>query len=337
MNLKDKFKETSNRIHNKNKGGFLKYLDLEKFNLEQIKFERITKDYIFDILPYSIETKNHPLFGKQKETYNLEIFVHQYVGMNNDNFLCMKKMYNQNCEICNEFEKVKTKLEKDGLTNKEIWEEIKNLAYKHRILYHILYDGKKYIFDSPYGSDSSKKISVSFEKSWKSAIERKESKGIDVFPIYLNEDGCTSIEFTYNPIGDNFFEFSNFEFPVIKNYNSENVVGLTSLEKLLVIPDQQYIKDALLGNGEENNSNPYKEEEKSYNVEEADKTVNYYNEVLIKEKFVGEVVEPIKKKKKVENECPYGTKLGIDFDEYEHCDKCMLSHAEIYEVCSKQV
>ena len=31
--------------------------------------------------------------------------------------------------------------------DKEIWENIKDLAYKHRILYHILYKGKRYIFE----------------------------------------------------------------------------------------------------------------------------------------------------------------------------------------------
>jgi hypothetical protein len=228
MGLKSKFKKKSDEI-NENTKTFSSYLDLEKHNLDKWKFEKKEKDYLFNILPYKIETNLHPDYGKAEEAYNLPLYVHSYVGINDNSYLCMKKMYGKHCVICEEFERRKKELEDAGsLTPKEIWSEISDLAVKYRILYHILYNNKKYIFDSPYGPEYSKKISFSFEKSWKKALERHTAKGKDLFPIYLNEDDCTSLEFTYIPTENNFFEFANFEFPEIKDYNKDYVKDLVS-------------------------------------------------------------------------------------------------------------
>jgi len=331
MSFKSKFKKEANNLHNKSNSNYDYYLDLQKYNLEKFKFEKEEKDYLFDILPYTIETERHPDFGKQEKTYHLEIFVHSYIGVNKGSYLCMEKMYNKPCPICEEFRRKKEELENRGFANNEVWEHIKDLAYKQRILYYILYKGKKYIFDSAYGSTNSKKISMSFEKSWKSAMDRKETKGISVFPVYLNEEGCTSLEFTYIPIGQNFFEFSNFDFPAIEKYNPENIKDLVSLEKLLIIPNEETIRNSLLGiNYDEENNDDTPDE-----MEQLAKEDGYYEEVVKKEvEEKEEIQESAKKKKKsVENECPYGTQFGKDWDEYEHCDKCVNEHPEVYETC----
>jgi len=322
MSFKSKFKKEANNLHNKSNSNYDYYLDLQKYNLEKFKFEKEEKDYLFDILPYTIETERHPDFGKQEKTYHLEIFIHSYVGINKGSYLCMEKMYGEVCPICEEFRRKKEELENKGFANNEVWEQIKDLAYKQRILYYILYKGKKYIFDSAYKS---------FEKNWKSAVERKEARGVDVFPVYLNEEGCTSLEFTYVPKGQNFFDLINFDFPAIEKYNPENVKDLVSLEKLLIIPNEETIRDSLLGitYNDEN-----EDAESVSNLKEFVKENDYYKEVVEKEELKEEIQEPAKKKKKsVENECPYGTQFGKDWDEYEHCDKCVNEHPEVYETC----
>lgn len=326
MSFKSKFKKEANYLHNKSNSNYDYYLDLQKFNLEKFKFEKEEKDYLFDILPYTIETERHPDFGKQEKTYHLEIFIHSYVGINKGSYLCMEKMYNKSCPICDEFRRVKEKLENDGVSNDAVWDHIKGLAYKQRILYYILYKGKKYIYDSAYKS---------FEKSWKSAVERKEARGVDVFPVYLNEEGCTSLEFTYIPKGQSFFDLINFDFPAIEKYNAENLKDLVSLEKLLIIPDENTVRDLLLGiNYDDEDNTPDEVEEKED---------NYYEEVVKKEvEEKEEVQEPAKKKKKaVENECPYkqekagAPNFGKDWDDYVECDKCVKENSEIYEACKK--
>lgn len=328
MSFKSKFQEQSSNFRKKNTSGFDYYLDLKKFNLERFKFEKEQKDYLLDILPYKIETDKHPDYNKREKSFFFEVFVHNYIGVNKGNYLCMKKMYGQECEICNEFVHLKEKYESEGLSNKEIWDNIKDLAYKQRILYYVLYKEKVYVLDMPYKS---------FQQTWELSIERKKQRGEDIFPIYLNEEGCTSLEFTYIPKGQNFYDLINFEFPKIEKYNPKHLEGLVSFEKLLIIPDQNKIKDSLLG---------VYEEDEEYS-EEAESKKDYYEDVVVKEeKQQGletkvETEEPVRKKKKVALDvCPYeeqfGTKFGtIDHDGYVHCDSCFDDHNEVFEACKK--
>jgi len=309
MNLKSKFQKQGDDSYKKNTSDYDYYLNLKKFNLEKFKFEKENKDYLFSILPYKIETEMHPDFGDRDYSYFLELWVHSYVGINKGSYLCMKKMYGKECVICDEFEQEKARLEKEGLSNTEVWDAIKILAYKQRMIYHIVYNDKKYILDLPYNT---------FEKIWKEALDKKKKRGVDLFPVYLDEDGCTDIEFSYMSKGQTFYDLINYDFPSIQNYNKKYIEDLVSLEKLLIIPDQQSIKNNLLVSiGDEEEvleeqvyNDPYKENEE---------------EVL---------EEPVKKKKKIkENECPFETGFGFDWDEYEHCDKCQDEYAKIYEEC----
>jgi hypothetical protein len=341
MSLKSKFMKKSDEINADTKS-FSSYLNLDKFHLNKWKFEKEEKDYLFDILPYKIETNLHPDYGKVEEAYNLELYVHSYIGINNNSYLCMKKMYGKPCAICEEFEKRKSELEDEGsLTSKEIWSKISELAVKYRILYHIKYKDKSYIFDSPYGPEYSKKISFSFEKSWKKALERYIAKGKDLFPIYLNEEDCTSLEFTYIPTENNFFEFANFEFPLIEDYNEKYVKDLISLERLLIIPDQEKIKNDLFGIEPEleQETTDDKETERLNKLDD-----DYYKEVVEPELEQETIIDaPRRKKKKVSvNICSYTDKkyneplFGINHDEFDDCDKCRDEHSESWEACKKE-
>lgn len=310
MSLKSKFQKQSEDVYRKNMSDYDYYLDLKKFNLEKFKFEKENKDYLFSILPYKIETNIHPDFGNRDFSYFLELWVHSYIGINKGSYLCMKKMYGKECAVCEEFEKEKTRLERDGLSNSEVWEHISHLAYKQRMIYHIIYNEKKYILDLPFNS---------FEKIWKESLDKKKKRGIDLFPVYLDEEGCTNIEFTYMPKGQTFYDLINYDFPPIENYNKKYVENLVSLEKLLIIPDQKLIANNLLGSIEEETEETYQEEQ----------TYEDPHKEEIEE-------EPIKKKKKTkENKCPFADDIefGTEWDEYEFCDKCQIEHETIYEKC----
>lgn len=315
MNLKSKFQQKSDDFSKKNSSSFESYLNLKEYKLEAFKFEKENKSYLFDILPYKIETENHPSGKKGDLDYHLEVYTHNIQLSKTEfySFLCMEKMYGKTCECCNEFVRLKEKLENDGLSNDEVWNEIKHLAYKQRIIYHIKYENKNYIFDVSY------KL---FEKKWKDLIDNKKKRGKDVFPIYLNEEGCTSIEFSYEQKGQ-FYELISFDFPEIEDYNEKYVKDLVSLEKLLVIPDQQTIKNRL--SGEVENSN----------VDENDN--KYYDEVI--KPTVEEPKEEVQKKKKTKvdtNYCPYEFVFGQDYDTYENCDKCVNTNPENYQNCKNK-
>jgi hypothetical protein len=310
MSLKSKFKKDGESNYNKNSAsGFDNYIDLQKFNLERLKLER-DKDYLIDILPYQIETENHPNKPKGEDYYTLDIWVHTYIGLNKGSYLCMKKTYDKPCAICEEFERLKVKFEDEGLSKEQVWDKIKHLYPQQRNIYHVLYKDKKYILDVAYKT---------FEKIWWEAIQKKAKRGIDVTPFYLNEEGCTSLEFSVKSKGK-YYDIINFDFPEIIKYDKEVVKNLISLEKLLIIPDQEKLRQILDGN-----------EEIKENKEDEEKNLNeeYYNEVVEKE-------NPIKKKKEVkENTCPFDVMFGIDWDSYESCDKCKEEYKEIWEDCKK--
>ena len=71
---------------------------------------------MFDIIPYEIKSKLHPLVrsGKSKVgdlDFMLDVWVHRYMGVNNDtDVLCPKKNYGRSCPICDE----QSKLYNDG-------------------------------------------------------------------------------------------------------------------------------------------------------------------------------------------------------------------------------
>ena len=129
----------ADETYQRNQSNFSHYLDLQKYNLEKFTFSKEQKDYLIDILPYKIESNIHPDFGKSEFDFHLEIWTHNFVGINNDSYLCMKKTFGKECAICNEFERMKEKLENDGLPREEVWAEIKSLYARQRFLYHILY------------------------------------------------------------------------------------------------------------------------------------------------------------------------------------------------------
>lgn len=320
MSFKSKFQSEGKEVYKtKDEGGlsFTNYLNIKQFNIERFKDED-DKDYLVDIVPYTIETENHPEKKKGEKTFHLDIWAHKGIGADKGNYLCMKKMYNQPCKICEHF----IKLQNDGLE----WDEIKNLYPTRRSIYWFLYKGKLFVADMSF------KI---FEELWLQAVEKLNTKGKDIFPIYLNEDGCTSLEFsTTNKRGIG--RYVQFEFSDIENYNPEIEKKAISLEKLLVIPDQFKLEQVLNGMVYDENIETSTEENDS--PEEKEPENNYYEEVVEKEvkEQKEEIQEPAKKKKKVvENECPFGTQFGKDWDEYEHCDKCVNEHSEIYENCKK--
>jgi hypothetical protein len=65
-----------------------------------------------NILPYVVSSKNHPLvhsgdLNKGDNDYNLEIFVHTYIGPSNATVICPKKTYGTPCPICEQSQEYK--------------------------------------------------------------------------------------------------------------------------------------------------------------------------------------------------------------------------------------
>lgn len=308
QDLKSKFREYGENNYQKNSIIFDSYLDLKKYNLEKLKLEKDNKDYLIDILPYTIETDNHPNNKRKGDIfYCLDIYIHNYIGLNKGSYLCMKKTYNKECKICNYFEKLKNELENKDLDKEEVWSKTKDFYPQQRSIYHIKYKDKLYILDVSY------KL---FEKIWQEAIDKKKKRGIEIYPYYIDST-CQSLEFTIVPKGQ-FYNIINFDFPNIENYNEKWKQNLISLEKILVIPDQNKLEQILQGNEEiiEKEDNDF------------DKTKNsYFDTQIIKEHNENE--------RKKKNKCPSDFNFGVEWDEYTNCDTCQEKTNDTYLECKR--
>ena len=88
--------------------------------------------FIFDIIPYIVENdfqdKDHNYTAGSLQ-YNLDLWVHQNVGVNNDQVVCLTKTFGRPCPICEE----RAKREAQGAT----FDELKVFNPKRRCLYNI--------------------------------------------------------------------------------------------------------------------------------------------------------------------------------------------------------
>lgn len=335
MDFKNKFKKQGKDIFkSKDEGGlsFTYYLNLKKEGIEKYKDEDNT-DYKVDIIPYEIETDKHPNGKKGEKRYNMDLWVHKGIGANKESFLCMKKNYKQPCPICDQF----LQLQNEGVE----YEEIKHLIAKRRSIYWFLLRGKLYVADLPFKT---------FEELWLDVVDKYDRKGEDIFPVYFDGEGCTSLEYsTTNKAGIG--RYVQFDFSEIEDYNPDLEKQVISLEKLLVIPSIEEMEMSLNGLSQiEDDEEKEIEEEINHNKDETKDDIfkdDYYNDVVLKEvaeqeKKGIENKTLIKKKKKTKKEdvcvCPeiYGTVFGEDWDEYEHCDKCKETHKDNYEACKEK-
>lgn len=335
-------RQGADTYNSRNKGAinFDSFLNLDEFDLERFK-DKANTDYVIDILPYTVETDNHPTREKGESVYNLDIWVHPYLGSEKGSYLCMKATFGEPCEVCKEF----LKQQDAG----EEWDDIRHLYPSRKSIYAIKHEGKVYIYVTSFKT---------FEEHWLMAVEKKKKKGKDVFPVYLDEEGSMSLEFSTTKkkgIG----KYIQFDFVEIEDYDKSILEEIPSLEKLLVIPDQEKLLEILDGleggnfkdkddenedtdkddkkKGKKSNKKGKEKEEK--NDENENKEYLKQAENIDVDKDDKEPPAPkTKQKKKKKNDeeevvCPYDTTFGEDWDGYEHCDKCANTNPEEYEKC----
>lgn len=83
-----------------------------------------------DILPFVVG-KKHPTLKKGEYDYKLDVWVHSNIGVDNAQYLCLHKMFEQDCPICN----YRAQLQQEGEDDKD---KIKALQPKHNALYNII-------------------------------------------------------------------------------------------------------------------------------------------------------------------------------------------------------
>lgn len=96
-------------------------------------------EHIIDIIPFLAGPKHHQV-REGEPTYLLDIWVHQKVGMDENDIVCLARNYNEPCPIC-EYLNAK-RLEKD--LTEEAEDALKALNPKRRCLYNVIcYDSTR--------------------------------------------------------------------------------------------------------------------------------------------------------------------------------------------------
>lgn len=251
------------------------------------------------ILPYIAGDKD-PKVPEGEEAYCVEYYVHRSIGVNNDNYLCMKRMYGESCPICEEIEDLSGDYEK----NKE---NIGKLRPSKRILYNIL----------DYKSDNTEQIKLFdasfafFEKEMLEEVVDPETNEIITFPDASAEGYYVNFRATEESFGQvKYPKYKSFRFEkrgfAIKKEILDKVFVLDSLFN---IPKYEDVKNAFLGVSGET------DEEK------------YYNEISKNNKKEEREV----KKETNSTKCPHNHIFKKDCDMWDECIQC-----DIWEECSEK-
>jgi hypothetical protein len=255
----------------------------------------------FDIVPYIIKTKQHPLVASGDlavgdPDYSLEYWVHKNIGPQNKLVLCPNRMYGQPCPICDAGKAFKD--EGDDKAAKACWPSL-------RVAYNVkTKDGKIQIFDVS---------NHLFGKAFK-AVQAAENEDGAAFLAADIENGKTVV-FKAVHVKKDGMEFTEFEGLNLKDRKTpvteDNVESTISFDECLIHLTADKI-DAIFHGGEDSDE----ESEEAENEEKSKEEVVEKKTSTVKEKSHSDDDEDDKPK------CHHGHTYGKDNDEYRECKDC---------------
>lgn len=284
--------ETS--IATKDSGGKFKsiYMDNSKVNF----WKPEAGDLLIDILPYKAGD-NDPICGVGEYTYILDLWVHYNIGVNDDQFVCIRQ-YNETCPICEHVKTLRQMEERDD-------EIINHLKGKRRSIYWII-------------SYSSKKDEDMGPQVWDVAHFYAES---NILPIAKQPRGGGKIAF-YDPWEGKSIAMTlsgkqmNTSYKgwamVDRDYTiSDKILGsLVPIDSLIRIPTAQELIEAL---GVQNirtseTTSPRRGKTETPMIQE--------------QNIRGGENPPLAHISEKTEECPAGGEFGADFNQLDFCPEC---------------
>jgi len=193
-----------------------------------------------DILPFTVG-KKHPTLPSGSAAYKLDLFSHYGVGVNNDTYICMNKMFKKFCSICEH----KSELQQSGDADAD---QIKKLKPSHNTLYNII------CYDTP--EEERKGVQVWMVNNWfmeskLMAIAEDESGEPIQFP---DPDDGKRITFTRKGTGKANTQYLGHKL-VDRDYKiSDKLLNSTfTLDEIIVIPKEEDVEQAFFGAKREGN------------------------------------------------------------------------------------
>jgi hypothetical protein len=250
----------------------------------------------FDIVPYVIKSKKHPLVASGSlevgdPDYCLEYWVHKNVGPGNSVVLCPKKMYGKPCPICESGQHFKDAGDEDAA--KACWASL-------RVIYNVkLKDGKMQVFDVS---------NHLFGKAFKAAQATMGEDGAVFLAADLDDGKTVKFMATHTKKGQmEFTEYSGINFIDRKApVTEDNVESAIAFDECITTHTYEEIEALFHGANDEE--------------EEEDKPAKKVH------KEDDEDEKPSKKAHKEEEDegpsCPHGHKFGKDNDDFPECEDC---------------
>jgi len=283
-------------------GGFKGIFDREKCQKYGVNFWKAQPgEHLIDILPY-LAGENAPYVDGVKAkpdspAYVVDIYVHQKVGINNDQYICLQKSYRKYCPICDEMEK-----------GEYTPEELDGMRSKRRVIYAVLD-----LDATSKGVQIWETSHFKMEKKLQYRAKRPRGGG---YVNYSHAKNGKSIAFTV--LTDQYKNYDGHDFIDRDGPIDEDLLAkVPCLDDLLHIPDADEVKRAFFGQeGDEPEQEMVKEREP-----ELERTMKYAPEPEHESGDKEEVKEVATNKS---NKCPIGVTFGADFDQYEDCDECVV-------------
>jgi len=267
-------------------------------------------DHLIDIIPFRagslFPTVPQPNVRPGDWTYYFEVWDHTNIGQNEASFVCLNRMFNKPCPICEDLkEKRKTGEYED--------EELKLLNPKRKVMYNIIvYDTEK---EEKKGVQQWIVAHWFMEKHLVVLAKSPRKGGIIPFPSITQGK---SIAFTRRGSGASNTEFLGHKFEDRDYKLDPKVLEMAKpLDELIIVHSYDEIAAAHFGT---TRSKIQVETEEDIGIEN---DIKEQTETSIR-KLQRQVKEVKEKVSEVKNRCPGGGVFGVDIEKLPHCSECKI-------------
>lgn len=263
--------------------------------------------HIIDILPY-VSGSHDPDLKKGKPTYNLDLLVHQNIGVSNGKYICPIQ-YGKDCPICEH---------QRSLKDVEDYDEdlYKSLFPTRRSVYNVL------VYDND--EEENKGVQVwdvaHFYMEKKILSLTKDARTGETINFALPDKNGKSIQFEIITKKDNPPEYLGHRF-VDRDYtiSKEDQQSVHCLDELIVLKDYDELSIIHFGPDTDDDEDDNKEE--TVEVRGRHRGRKRTPDVDTNEDDTDDSDD-------LQGECPHGGELGVDLDLLEECNNC-----DVYDLC----
>jgi hypothetical protein len=250
-------------------------------------------EHSLDFIPY-IAGPNDPNTKEGEWTYNLDVFVHRGVGVNEDEYLCLNLNYGKPCPIC----EYQAKLQREENFDEE---EVRSLRPTRRVIYNIwCHDNNK---------EENRGVLVFNSSQYRFAApltEQSKKKKGGGYIYFADPDEGKIVSFRRVGMGPRNTQFLAFSFEDREEPIPDEILDQAiCLDRMLHIPTYEEVKRAFFAGMGADSDNTKDESNDKYEEEEGSKV-------------------DMKGMRGEEDEysCPEGYEFGKDFALYEECEDC---------------